>query len=284
MDGKTAGAAGAIPPGMVDRASESNSIASMLAAIVHQRQLIASLAMRDLKLKYRGSVLGFLWSLATPLLMTGVYTFAFTVVLRVRMEGFVFYLLTGLLAWNFFSNTANMATESIVGAGGLMKSVKLQSVILPVAVVAFNLAQYLLTVAVFLPLMMVVYRVAPSPLLLLFPVFLCLQVLFTVGVALALAAGTVFLRDIKHLLEIALSALFWLTPIIYSLDQIPENARSLILFSPVAPFIVAYQQIFFYGVWPEPRVWALAVGYSLASFLIGASIFVSVEHRFPEMI
>ena len=118
----------------------------------------------------------------------------------------------GLLAWNFFAGSASMSTGAIIDNGGLVKSVLFPRAILPIATVLFNLAQYLLTLVVFMPAMILWYHVPPSAPMLLFPVFLVLQCLFTIGIASMLATATVFFRDVRHLLEVALQVLFWTTP------------------------------------------------------------------------
>jgi lipopolysaccharide transport system permease protein len=269
---------------LVDRTTERPTLAATFAAVVQYRELIKNLVLKDLKLKYRGSVLGFMWSLVNPIVMVGVYAIAFTFILRTRVEGFVFFLLLGILPWGFFANSANMATGAITDSGNLMKSVSFPRAILPASVVFFNLAQYLLTVMVLLPIMLLVYRVPPSGLTLLYPVFLALQVLFTMGVALLLAAGTAFFRDIRHLLEIALSMLFWLTPIVYPLSQATPGVQKLILLTPLSPYVAAYHQIFYYREWPSLELWALAVLYAMASFAVGLWVFLSVEDRLAEQI
>jgi ABC-2 type transport system permease protein len=267
---------------MVDRATERATLRGTIVALVRYRELLKNLALKDLKLKYRGSVLGFVWSLVNPLVMISVYGLAFTYILRTRVEGFVFFLLLGILPWSFFASSANMATGAIIDSGGLMKSVTFPRAILPIATVLFNLIQYLLTILVFLPLMLIVYRVPLSAPMLLYPVFLALQVLFTVGVALLLAVGTAFFRDIRHLLEIALSILFWLTPIVYPLPQVSGRLRSVILLSPLSPFIVSYQQIFYYHQWPSAEVWIVAAVYSCATLAAGTMLFLSVEDQLSE--
>lgn len=269
---------------MVDRAEETDSFARTTTAIFRYRELIKNLVLKDLKLKYRGSVLGFLWSLANPLLMIVVYTVAFNYILRMRVEGFVFYVMLGILAWTFFVNSATMATGAIVDNGGLVKSIFFPRAILPVATVLFNFAQYLLTAVVFLPVMLVIYHVPPSPTMLLYPVFLALQLVFTIGVALMLATGTAFFRDIRHFLEIALAALFWITPIVYQLDQISSRLRPFILATPMSPFIAAYQQIFFFGRSPDAMVWLLAIVYAFVAFAIGTALMLTHEDRFSEHI
>jgi lipopolysaccharide transport system permease protein len=269
---------------LIDRATERPTFAGTFASLVQYRELIRNLVLKDLKLKYRGSVLGFMWSLINPIVMISVYTVAFTFILRTRVEGFVLFVFLGILPWGFFVSSANMSTGAIIDNGSLMKSVAFPRAILPVSVVLFNLAQYMLTVTVILPVMLLVYRVPPSPQMLLYPVFLTLQLLFTIGVALLLSAGTAFFRDIRHLLEIALSILFWLTPIVYPLAHVSSGAQTLVLLSPLSPFIVAYQQIFYYRTWPALDVWMLATAYALVTFCAGVWVFLSVEDTLAEQL
>ena len=269
---------------MVDRAAETSTLLATVASLYEYRELLKNLVLKDLKLKYRGSVFGFLWSLANPLLMIVVYTIAFTFILRVRSKGFVFYLMLGQLSWTLFASSAAMSTGAIVDNAGLLKSVHFPRAILPIGTVLFNLAQYLLTVSVFLPAMLIWYQVPLSAPMLLFPVFLALQVLLTIGVALILATWTAFFRDVRHLLEVGLAMLFWTTPIIYELRQVPERFRLLILLSPASPFVVAYQQIFFYREWPDPAVWLVAAAHGLGAFILGALLFLAFEDGFTEQL
>lgn len=265
-----------------DRADVMRTAGTGLLSVFRYRELLRNLVLRDLKLKYRGSAFGFLWSLMNPLLMIGVYSIAFTFILHVRASGFVFYLLLGVLTWTFFANSAAMSTGSLVDSSGLMKSVLFPRVILPIATVLFNLAQYLLTVLVFLPIMLALYRVPLSAPMLLFPVFLLLQVLFTIGVALILSTGTAFFRDIRHLLDVGLSVLFWTTPIVYELKQVPDALRWMILMSPMSAYITAYHQIFYYREWPDAFVWLVAVAYTVVAFVAGVMVFMKYEDQITE--
>jgi lipopolysaccharide transport system permease protein len=175
-----------------------------------------------------------------------------------------------------------MATGAIADNGGLLKSVYFPRVILPVATVLFNLAQYLLTAMVFLPVLLVFHQVPPAGPMLLFPVFLALQVIFTVGVALMLATGTAFFRDVRHLVEISLAALFWTTPIVYELRMVPDALRPVIMLSPLTPFVEAYHAIFYYRAWPDAWIWGVSVAYALGAFAAGAALALRLEDRFPE--
>lgn len=267
---------------MIDRAAPQDSLGTTLAGLVRYRTLLRKLVLKDLKLKYRGSVLGFLWSLVNPLVMIAVYSLAFRYILRNATEGFVFLVLIGILAWTFFSNAAMMSTGAIADSGALLKSVFFPRAILPIATVLFNFSQYLLMAVVFLPVMMIAFRVPLSAPLLAYPVFLALQVIFTIGVALILATGTTFFRDVRHLLEVALAVLFWTTPIVYELSQVPPRFRLALLASPVASYVVAYKDIFFYRRWPDPAVWTFAIAYAIIAFAIGAALLLAFEDRFAE--
>ena len=271
------------PPGLEPRLKRV-SLGGELLALYEYRTLLRSIVIRDLKLKYRGSVIGALWSLVNPLLMMTVYVVAFTYILRIRSAGFVLYLQLGLLAWTFFATSASMSTGSIIDSGGLVKSVYFPRSVLPVGTVLFNLVQYLLTTAVILPILLWYYGVSFGPQMLLYPIFVLLQVMFTAGIALLLSAATTFYRDVRHLLEIALSALFWLTPIVYESATLPDRLRLPILLTPVSSYVVAYHQIFYYRTWPDATIWFVAVTYAATSLVAGATVFLANEYRFAEQI
>ena len=269
---------------MVARSSEAPSIRRTLVGLHGYRALIRNLVIKDLKLKYRGSLIGFVWSLANPLLTAAVYTIAFRSILRIRSEGFVFYLMLGLLAWTFFASSAAMSTGSIVDNGGLLKSVRFPRAILPIATVLFILAQYLLTVLVFLPLMLIVYRIRPAAPMLLFPVIVTLQALFTIGVALILATTTAFFRDVRHLVEVALMVLFWTTPIVYTIHDVSGRLPQLILLSPLSSFVTAYHNIFYDRQWPSLEIWAMAITYTTVALSLGLWLIVRYEDSFAERV
>jgi ABC-type polysaccharide/polyol phosphate export permease len=269
---------------MDDRAATRPNLGRTLRGLFQYGHLLRNLVVKDLKLKYRGSVLGFVWSLANPLLMIAVYTLAFTYILRIRTPGFVFYLMLGVLAWTFFANATAMSTGSIVDNGGLARSVWFPRAILPIASVLFNFAQYLLTVAVFLPVLMLLYHVAPAAPMLAYPAFLLLQLLFTIGVALLLAVGTAFFRDVRHLVEVALAVMFWGTPVVYETTQLPERLRSLILLTPLSPYVTAYHDVFYYRRWPAADTWSLAVVYAAVALVAGLWLMTRHEDQLTERI
>ena len=269
---------------LIDRAAARPSLTSSLASLISYRELVRNLVVKDLTLKYRGSILGFFWSLVNPVATVAVYTFAFRYILNIQQPGFPVFILLGVLAWSFFANSAVMATGALVEGASLLKAVRFPSTVLPLATVLFNLVQYLLTICTLLPLMFLVYRLPPAGPVLVFPVFLALQVLFTIGLALMLAAATTYFRDVRHFVDIALSLLFWTTPIVYPLSQLPPSLRGALLASPMSPFVVAYQRIFYYGDWPGGAVWLGASVYGVGMFLLGFWWVLPLEDRLAEQL
>jgi ABC-2 type transport system permease protein len=267
-----------------DRAASAPPLGQGLRQLLRYRELIRNLVIKDLKLKYRGSTLGFVWSLANPLAMLVVYSIAFTYILGVRRERFVLFLFVGLLAWTFFASTISMATGTIADAGGLLKSVRFPRTVMPIATVLFNLSQYLMTFGVLLPVMLIAFSVAPAAPMLAYPLVLLLLVMFTSGCALIIAMGNVYYRDVKHFVEVALQVLFWVTPVVYDLSDVPGRLRLPILLSPMSPFIAALHDIFYYQTWPSGAVWAAATAWSLLAFFGGLTLFLSYEDRLAEQL
>jgi len=253
--------------------------------ILHYRSLVKNLVWKDLKLKYRGSLLGFCWSLLNPLLMLTVYTIAFKYILKIGRGDYAFFLLAGLLPWNFFSSSLVNSTRCIMDNAHLIKKVYFPRMILPIATVLFNFIQMLLALAVFLPLIFISSSVNTSWIALgYFLLLLLLNLLFTIGLAFILSALTVFFRDLTHLTEVFLLLLFWLTPIVYSISLVPDNLRWAFRLNPLAAFIVSFQDALVWGRPPEPVLILTAIGATCLSLLIGYGVFDHYQTRFAEEI
>jgi lipopolysaccharide transport system permease protein len=216
--------------------------------------------------------------------MIAVYTLAFTYVMKLPTPRFALFILIGLLSWNFFAGAVMSATDAVAAQGALLRSVVFPRVVLPFAAVLFNLVQYLLTMAVFLPVVLFIYQVPAEPRMLLFPVFLILQVFFITGLTMVLATAAAAFRDVKHLVDVGVAIGFWLTPIIYEPTMVPEEFRQVALLVPMTSFIRAYQDIFYYGVTPELSIWLVAGAYAVGTFVCGLSVFLAYESQMPELV
>ena len=253
-----------------------------MSALYAYRELIRNLVLKDLKLKYRDSAFGFLWSLANPLLLIVVFSFVFGHILRDGPRNFAYFLMVGILPWNFFAQSMMMSTGSILENGALIRKVSLPMEVFPVSTVLFNLAQYGLALAVFFPMALLFVRVPPAWSWLAFLPVLALQAVFTLGVCLIACTATVFYRDVKHFAEILLTLLFWLTPIVYDIKVVPSALTAIILLNPMSHMVLAYQDILYHNVLPSVERLALITILSLATFALGALVFQGQKRRFAE--
>src|SRR4051812_28633875 len=186
-----------------------------LGQLIRYRGLIQSLVARELKARYRGSVLGFLWSFINPLLLLGIYSFIFTTILPNRTEGlqpYALFMLCGILPWTWFSASLTEASNSLIAGGNLIKKVLFPAEVLPLVSVLANLVHFLLPLPLVIILLVAVHRVPEIPGLLWLPVVVVVQFILTFGLALFLAALTVHFRDIRDILTNVLMLWFFTTP------------------------------------------------------------------------
>ena len=211
-----------------------------LKELMTHREVLLALVWRDLKTRYRGSVLGFLWTLLNPLLLMAIYSLVFSVYVRMDIPNYPIFVFAGLLPWTWFSSALLSASTSIVDSGGLVKRVAFPPQILPAVCVTATLVNFLLA----LPLLWVFVLIARLPLgwgLLAVPLLVAIQFVFTLGLAITVALLSVRFRDLHHLLSNLLTLWFFLTPLIYPVNLVPEGFRPLLRLNPLVPLIVAYQ-------------------------------------------
>lgn len=259
----------------------SANMAESHLALWQYRELLKNLVIKDLKVKYRNSFLGFLWSLLNPLMMIVVYSVALKYILRVQIENFPLFLVVGILPWNLFSGTAIASTEAIIGNANLIKKISFPREILPVSTVLFHAAQFLLALLVFFPAL--VFLGAPwTPAIAAYPLVLLLQLVFTLGAALFLSAITVSYRDVKYLTEVALMILFWMTPVIYHLEMVPERVRWLFELNPMTSYITAYHDMLYWGRWPSAQMLLLGGLWAVLALGVGSWVFRRRQLFFAE--
>ena len=257
-------------------------MSSVVTELLRYSPLVKNLVFKDLKLKYRDSVLGVVWSLLNPLLMVGAYTFAFKFILQVQTENYAYFLLVGLLPWNFFSSSLIASTQAIAGNSHLIRKVYFPREALPIATVLFTFAQFLLALAVFLPALLLVSGVRLHWAAVLFLPLLLVHLLFTLGLAFVLATCTVFFRDVAHLVDVAVMLLFWMTPIIYPVTMAPATLQLFFKLSPPSAFAIAYQDVLFWGRVPEGLVLSTLLGWTAAALLGGLAVFRRYSPAFAE--
>ena len=269
-----------------------------IGELLRYRELIESLVMRDLKVRYKNSVLGFLWSLLNPLLLMLVFTIVFTVMVpNASIQKFPAFILCALLPWNFFSAAVLGAVNSIVHNGHLIKKVYFPREILPISVVLSSFVNFLLALPV-LFIFLAVFRIPFTVWLIYLPVIMAVQVAFVIGVALILATLNVFYRDTSVILEVVLQAWFFLTPIFYPAEFLPEwrtvlgmalpIRRLTYILNPMASIVASYRSVlygFTNGSPPAPPAWdffSRTVITAVLSLLVGYAVFLRYSRRFGE--
>ncbi|HUE38502.1 MAG TPA: ABC transporter permease [Candidatus Binatia bacterium] len=252
--------------------------------LIRHRSLVWALLVRQLKVRYRGSVLGFVWTFLNPLLLMAVYALVFRFYMRIAVPNYALFLLAGLLPWQWFASSLNEGTNAVVGGSSLVTKSLFPTEILPTVVVLANMVNFLLSI----PLLWIagwIYGIAPSPLpwLSLLPVIV-LQFAFTLGLVLALAALNVHYRDVQHIVSNLLLLWFFLTPIVYPESQVPEAMRPLLLLNPMALFIHGYHDVLVQSSWPSLEILGALTLYALIALLVGAKIYDAYRDTFPELV
>ena len=230
-----------------------------LQQLVRYRSLIQSLVARELKARYRGSVLGFFWSFVNPLLLLLIYTFVFTVAVPgargAGLEPYALFLFCGILPWTWFSSSLLESASVLIAGANLIRKVVFPAEVLPIVTVLAGLVHFLFGLPI-LAVFLAYYRTPIAPLdLLWLPVIVFTQLLLTIGLALLVSALTVHFRDVRDLLQNLLTVWFFATPIIYPLWNAPERWRRLLELNPFTHLAVSYQEVLFrpgpFTAWPR---------------------------------
>jgi homopolymeric O-antigen transport system permease protein len=229
---------------------------SLYADLFRYRELFLNLFRRELRVKYRGSILGLGWTLINPIVLMIGYWLLFSILLRaVSIEHYPLFVISGLITWIFFQSAVTMACTSLLGHASLVKQVRFPRQLLPLSVVATNLVTLLVMFVIVLPINLIIVPESRTTFWAAIPLLIPLTALVT-GFAIVLASATVMFRDVEHLISTALLPWFILTPIFYTFDQLPgiENhprvADALYYGNPVAPFVEAIRDPLFFGQLP----------------------------------
>jgi lipopolysaccharide transport system permease protein len=260
-----------------------------LRRLVGYRALIHSLVARDLKARYRGSVLGFLWSFVNPLLLLSIYTFVFTVVMPTArgtgLEPYAVFLFCGLLPWTWFTSSVLESATVLVSGGNLIRKVLFPAEVLPIVTVLAGFVHFCLGLVIAAGAI-IYFRIPVSvPELLWLPIIALVQLLLTLALALLVSVVTVHFRDLRDLLGNVLTLWFFATPIVYPLSAVPGNLQPLMKLNPFTHLARAYQDVLFFpGPFTEARHVLLLGVSALVLLLIGFAVFDRLRDTLPEAV
>lgn len=241
--------------------------------------LLIALLLRDIKIKYKRSILGFAWSILNPLLMMIVMSIVFSTIFKTDIKNFPMYLITGQVIFSFFSEATNTAMTSIISNGGLIKKVYIPKYIFALSKVMFSFTNMLFSL-VAVVIVAIATKLPITPAILLFPLPLIYVFIFSLGVGLLLASYAVFFRDLLHLYGILLLIWTYLTPIFYPITILPENVKKVMMFNPMFVYIDNFREIILYGKVPSLSSNLLCICYSLIALLVGTLAFRKTKDKF----
>jgi ABC-2 type transport system permease protein len=264
------------------------------------RELLYNMTKKELKVKYKRSVLGFVWSFMTPIIMLAVFGLVFALLVKNNMSWFAVYLMSGLLPWLFFVNSLMQSVGSVVGNPGLVKKVYFPREVLPLATVGANIFHFFLQMMVFFVFLLII-QWQFSPWLAMFPVVFLLEVIFVTGLALLISAANVYLRDIQHFVELATMAWFWLNPIVYPIGLLQgkfPKYMPIYLLNPMANIVLYWQYIIYNpyhyahnvgapgssAVYISDKAMLYTTLISFAVLVLGYYFFTRTERGFAEQI
>lgn len=246
------------------------------------RQMIFSLVKRDLRGRYKGSVLGFLWTFINPLLQLAIYTVVFSIIMEAGINKFYLFLFVALVPWLFFSTCLTGGSSCIFAQQDMVKKIYFPREVLPISYVISQFVNMLLTfIIIFLVIMLTGAGINLLAILYL-PIIMIVEFILALGVAMLASAITVYLRDLEYILGIISMAWMYLTPIIYPVEQVPDEIMPIFNLNPMTPIIVAYRDILYYKQIPQIGTLLHAFLLGVAVLLIGCFAFSKLKRHFAE--
>lgn len=282
----------AVPLGATGTMASQPILIRHLSELWRARDLVYQLVVRDLKARYKSSVLGFVWSLLNPLGMMIVFTIVFAIIMpNNQLPNYPIFLLAGLLPWNFFSAAVMVGTNSVVAGGPLVKKVYFPREVLPLSSVLANLVNFLLALVV-LFVALVVFRIRFSSWLWMLPIVIIIQTCFTLGIVFFLSTLNVFYRDIMMVMDVIMLAWFFLTPVFYPISLLPSSYRLLghvvdvrrwmYILNPMASLTAAYRDLLYFGAHTNIDFFLRTAATALIILVAGYLFFIRFSGRFGE--
>lgn len=272
------------PPRTGAMAALGGDLREMILELIRYRELLLALSRRDLQLRYKQTLMGFGWSIVMPVTYMVIFSLIFTRVVRLETGvPYPIYVYTGLLPWNFFASSLRFAVGALTSNTTLVTKVYFPREILPFSVVLVSLVDFAVG-ALVLAGLMVFYGVGVHATLLLVPIVVLVQVIFTAGVTLLLAMGNLFFRDVKYVLEILITLWMFATSVVYPVERLGGRLGGVLALNPMTPIIEAYRDLVLHGRLPALAPFAWAAAFSVVLLAVSWLCFHRAEFRFAERI
>jgi len=255
----------------------------MLGNFFSYRELVLNLVSRDLKVRYKRSVLGIAWAFFEPLLLMFLFTLVFSLLLKVKIKDYPAFVLCGIIPWNFFLSGVTYSLTSVINNKNLVKKIYFPKEVLPASIILGRLVNFALSLVLLVPFF-IYYRIPVSINILYLPAIIIIQLMLVMGLALLFSGLNTFYDDVSFLLNFLFFGMFYLTPVFYSVDMVPERFRAGYMLNPMAVIINSYRDVLIYGRPPNFHDIALCFFISLFLLFFGYKVFKGMEQSFAEVL
>ena len=251
--------------------------------LYNYRELLKTNVKKEIRGKYKNSFLGVLWSFLNPLLQIAVYAIVFPLILRNTQENYVVFLCCGLIPWTFFSTSISRSAFTLVENGNILKKVYFPREILPISVVTSETVNFLISTIIIIGFV-IFGGLGITKNILFYPIVLIVQYLLILAISFVVSSISVYVRDLQHLIGVALQLLFYAAPIVYSPETIPAEFKWILDINPMTYVINGYRDIFYNQVAPDVSALMILMGISLVLCAIGYMIFNKLQKGFAEQL
>ncbi len=247
------------------------------------RELLKTNVQKEIRGKYKNSFLGVLWSFLNPLLQIAVYALVFPLILRNTQENYVIFLCCGLIPWTFFATTISRSAFTMVENGNIIKKVYFPREILPISVVTSETVNFLISTIIIIGFV-IFGGLGISKYIIFYPIVLIAQYLLLIAISLIVSSISIYIRDLQHLIGVALQLLFYAAPIVYAPESIPEQFKWILYCNPMTYIINGYRSIFYNQTMIELKPLLILIGCSIIGCIVGYMIFNKLQKGFAEQL
>lgn len=251
--------------------------------IYQYRELLKTNVKKEIRGRYKNSILGIMWSFLNPLLQLAVYSVIFGALLAGGDPTYHIYICVALIPWTYFTTAITQSAFTVIGNGDIIKKVYFPREILPISVVTSGAVNFVISTIIIIAFV-IFSGVGLSWYLLLYPIVLLVQYILLLGISFIVSSITVYFRDLEHIIGVVLMAAFYGTPIVYKLEQLPANLQIIMQINPMTHLINAYRDIFYYHQMPNIKILGILLGISLVLTIIGYFIFKKLQKGFAEQL
>lgn len=253
-----------------------------LKELYEYREMIISLVRKDLRGRYKNSVLGFLWTFINPLCQIIVYTMVFSHIFRMGIDKYYLFLTVVMIPWVFFSTSVSGGAMAVVSQQDLVKKIYFPREVLPISFVTSCFVNMLLSFVVVFGVLAVSGIGFNLKALVFLPVVMLVEYMLALGITMITSACNVYFRDLEHIIGVFMMAWIYLTPVMYDISYIPDNLRPVFYFNPMTSVALAYRDILYYKQVPEISTLGMAVVIGMAALIIGSFVFNKLQRNFIE--